>query len=145
MRRTFLTMTAMAAMTAGWLMAGGFWLELGNPEASAEARKANAVFTVRAIGCHDPAAAKVTATAIGIVNGQRKTLPIELTKMSAPGTYAVAQQWPKEGKWVIQLVGRNDEQFTNTLVTAGPQGVDRLHAKAEIHPFASQDIEALLR
>jgi hypothetical protein len=138
MRRTLLTMTAIAAMTAGWL-------ELGNGDASPEARKANAVFTVRAIGCHDPATAKVTATAIGMVNGQRKTLPIELTKMSAPGTYAVAQQWPKEGKWVIQLVGRNDEQFTNTLVTAGPQGVDRLHAKADKNAFGSQDIEALLR
>jgi hypothetical protein len=145
MRRTFLTMTAMAAMTAGWLMAGGFWLELGNPEASPEARKANAVFTVRAVGCHDPASANVTATAIGIVNGQKKTLPIELTKLSTPGMYAVSQQWPKEGKWVIQLVGKNGEQFTNSLVTAGPQGVDRLHAKADMHAFASQDIDALLR
>src|SRR3954468_24443124 len=115
MRRMLLTMTAMAAMSAGWLMAGGFWLELGNPEASPEARKANAVLTVRALGCHDPATARVTATAIGILNGQRKTLPVELVKLSAPGTYAITQQWPKEGKWVIQFVGRNDEQFTNTL------------------------------
>ena len=51
---------------------GGFWLVLGNPEASAEARKVNAVVTIKATGCHDPAMARVTATAIGMVDGQRR-------------------------------------------------------------------------
>ena len=41
-------------------------------------------------------------------------LPLELKPLGGPGFYALSQQWPKEGKWVIQLVGRNDEQFTNT-------------------------------
>jgi hypothetical protein len=145
MRKTIFTLTLSALACAGHLFAGGFWLELGNPEASAAARQANAVVTVRAIGCHDPAAAKVTATAIGVVNGERRTIPIRLTPLGEPGMFAITQQWPKEGKWVIQLVGKNDEQFTNTLVTAGPGGVDRLHAKADIHAFAQSDVEALLR
>ena len=145
MRRTIFTMTGVAMLAAGYLMAGGFWLVLGNPEASAEARKANAVVTIKAVGCHDPALAKVTATAIGTVDGQRRTIPLELTKLSEPGMYAIAQQWPKEGKWVIQLVGRNNEQFTNTLLTAGPEGVDRLHAKSEQRAFAADEVDSLLR
>ena len=59
--------------------------------------------------------------------------------------FALSQQWPKEGKWVIELVGRNGEQFTNTLVAAGPDGVDRLHAKSDMKPFAEADVEAMLR
>ena len=43
-------MAAAALAAAGQLMAGGFWLELGNPEASAEARKANAVVTDQSRG-----------------------------------------------------------------------------------------------
>ena len=73
MRRTILTIAGVALAAAGQLMAGGFWLQLGNPEASAEARKANAVVTIKAVGCHDPASAKVTATAVGMVNGERRT------------------------------------------------------------------------
>ena len=130
---------------AGQLFAGGFWLQLGNPDASAEARQVNAVVTIKATGCHDPAAAKVTATAIGMVDGQRRSIALKLDKLSEPGSYALSQQWPREGKWVIELVGRNDEQFTNTLVTAGPQGVDRLHAKADMKEFRPADVDALLK
>ena len=104
-----------------------------------------AVVTIKAVGCHDPAAAKVTATAIGVVNGERRTIPLELKPLGEPGAYALSQQWPKEGKWVIQLVGKNDEQFTNTLISAGPGGIDRLHAKADMKAFAPSDIDAMLK
>lgn len=140
------TLTTAVLALAGQLLAGGFYLQLGNPEASAEARKANAVLTIKATGCHDPATATLTANAIGAVNGRQQTIPIAVTKLSEPGMFAIAQQWPKEGKWVIQLVARNGEQFTNTLVSAGPEGIDRLHAKfQQAQPFAKTDVEAMLR
>jgi hypothetical protein len=129
---------------AGQLFAGGFIVELGNPDANPEAKKANAVLVVRAIGCHDPAIAKITGTAVGMVNGKRESIPLQLTKLSAPGTYALTQQWPKEGKWVLEFVGRNTEQFTNTLVAAGPNGIDRLHPKYQITPFTKADVESML-
>jgi hypothetical protein len=146
MRTTIVIATPVAAVLAlaGQLFAGGFWLQLGNPEASAEARKVNAVVTIKATGCHDPAVAKVTATAVGMVDGQRRSIPLKLDKLSEPGAYALSQQWPKEGKWVIELVGRNDEQFTNTLLAAGPDGVDRLHAKADMKEFKTGDVDAML-
>ena len=142
MRKTIVTLILACA---GQLMAGGFVLQLGNPEANPEARKLGAVVVVQAAGCHDPASAKVTATAIGVVNGQKRTIPLEVKPLSGAGAFAIAQQWPKEGKWVIQVVGRNDEQFTNTLVGAGPDGVDRLHAKYNMKAFAPSDVEAMLQ
>ena len=87
----------------------------------------------------------MTATAVGVVNGERRSIPLELNPLGEPGAFALSQQWPKEGKWVIQLVGRNDELFTNTLVTAGPGGIDRLHAKSEMKAFAPSDLDAMLK
>ena len=145
MRKTILSLTTAGLALAGYLMAGGFWLQVGNPEASAEAQKANAAVTLKVAGCHDPALATVTATAVGLVNGERRSIPLQLTKLSGPGMYAVTQQWPKEGKWVIQAEARADGMFTNTLVSAGPKGVDHLRAKLEPKAFAKSDIDAMLR
>jgi hypothetical protein len=136
--------TLIGLALASQLFAGGFLLQLGNPEASAEARKAGAVVTIKAAGCHDPATAQVTATAIGMVNGQRKTIALKVTPLSEPGMFALSQQWPKEGRWVIELTGRNGEQFANILVAAGPDGLDRVHAKAAMKPFGEGDVTAML-
>jgi hypothetical protein len=141
MRKTLLV--AMAAL-AGQLFAGGFYLQLGNPEANTEAKKANAVLVIQATGCHDPATATLTATAVGVVNGKRQSIPLQVTKLSGAGEFALTQQWPKDGKWVIELVARNGEQFTNTLVTAGPNGLNRLHAKSDMKPFSKTDVESML-
>src|SRR5690242_18621685 len=56
MRKTlFIGMLALA----GQLLAGGFFLQLGNPEANTEAKAANAAILVKAAGCHDPATAEI--------------------------------------------------------------------------------------
>ena len=144
-RKTMIATFAAAVALAGQLFAGGFYLQLGNPEASPEARKHNAVLTVMATGCHDPGSAQLTANAIGVVNGERKSIPLTVTKLSTPGMFALTQQWPKEGRWVLDLTAKNDEQFTNTLVKVGPDGIDRLHPKWSPKQFAASDIEAMLQ
>ena len=141
MRKTLLI--AIMAL-AGQLFAGGFYLQLGNPEANTEAQKAHAVLVIKATGCHDPATAQLTGTAIGLVKGKRQSIPLQFTKLSEAGAFALSQQWPKSGKWVIELVARNGEQYTNTLVTAGPEGVDRRHAKWAMKAFSKSDVESML-
>jgi len=146
MRKTIGTLIpAVILACAGQLFAGGFYLQLGNPEANAEARKLGAAVVIKAAGCHDPASAKITATAVGVVNGQRRTIPLEVKALGTAGEFAVAQQWPREGKWVIQLIGKNGEQFTNTIVAAGPDGVDRTHAKFNMKPFEKADVDGMLQ
>lgn len=147
MRNTTAAVTLSVALIAfaGHLFAGGFYLQLGNPDASAEARKANAVLTIKAAGCHDPATAEVTGTATGLVDGHRQSIPLKLTRLSETGMFALSQQWPREGRWVIQLTARNGEQFTNTLVAADAHGIDRLHAKADMKPFADRDLASMLQ
>ena len=102
MRKTLLI--AMAAL-AGQLFAGGFYLQLGNPEANPEAKKANAVLVIKATGCHDPATATLTATAVGMVNGKRQTIPLQVTKLS--GSRRVrADPAVAEGRQVGHRAGR---------------------------------------
>ena len=134
-----------AVVLAGQLLAGGFFLQLGNPEANPEAQKLNAVLVVKASGCHDPAGANLTARAVGMVNGQRREIPLKVERLSEVGSFAIAQQWPKDGKWVIELTAKNPDQFTNTLVVAGPQGVERTKAKFDMHPFSKADVDAMLQ
>lgn len=111
------------------LFAGGFSLQLGNPEASAEARALKAVLTVKSAGCLSADKTHISGTAVGTVDGQRRSIPLKILALSEPGMFAITQQWPKEGKWIIEIVGENSNVYTSTLVTAGPEGVDRLHAK----------------
>ena len=129
------------------LCAGGFYLQLGNPEASLEARRMHAVLTVTATGCHDPATAKLTATAIGVVNGERREIPLSVSRLDAhPGFFAIAQQWPKQGKWVLRLEARNAAgQYTNSLILAGPNGIDARNDKAGPQAFTSADIDSMLK
>jgi hypothetical protein len=35
--------------------------------------------------------------------------------------------------------------FTNTLVSVGPNGVDRVHAKQDMHKFTPADVEAMIQ
>lgn len=132
MQKKFANLLAAAAVAAfaGQLWAGGFWLQLGNPEANTEARNANAVLVIKAVGCHDPSTAQVTARAVGTVDGKRQVISLKLTALSEPGSFALARQWPEQGKWVIELVGKNGAMFTNTLVSAASRAgwPRRLHA-----------------
>jgi hypothetical protein len=139
MRKSFLL-----AVLAAPLFAGGFFLQLGNPEANPEAQKLHAVVVIKAAGCQDPATASVSATAVGVVGGERRTIPLKVEKLSEAGAFALTQQWPREGKWVIEIVGKSPTMFTNTLVTAGPDGVDRLHAKMAMKPFTPSEVESML-
>jgi hypothetical protein len=130
---------------AAQLYAGGFYLQTSKPD-DAEARKAGAVLTVKVVGCHDPASAAVTATAIGYVSGQRRSIPLKINALSEAGTFAIAQQWPEEGRWVIRLDGRMKEGgVTTTLVKAGPAGVDFGEGKAEMRAFTADEVDAMLR
>lgn len=111
----------------------------------ARKRKSCTVLTIQATGCHDPALAKLTATAIGVVNGERREIPLKLEPLATPGLFALSRQWPGEGRWVIRVEAHNGEQFTNSLLRAGPQGVDRTHDRADHRQFTAAEIDEMLR
>jgi hypothetical protein len=91
-----------------------FRLEIGPPIAAGVAktkdlRKNDAkkiVFAVRAVVCADLENVQIAGTAEGLVNGVRQSRPVALSAVDrAEGVYAVYQQWPDEGAWVLHLKG----------------------------------------
>jgi hypothetical protein len=134
-----------AVAVSAHLLAGGFWLLSGNPEASGEARAMKAVLTVKAAGCHDPAKATATGTAIGILGGEKREIALKLVPLSEAGMWSLTQQWPAEGNWVLVLTAKVDGMVTSTLVPAGPAGVNRTAAKMAMRQANPQEVEALLK
>lgn len=96
--------------------AGGFQLRVEVPQDDSDA-----VLLVRTYRCHQPEKAKVSGTAEGIVEGQRVSVPVQLQPVKK-GVYAVAQQWPTEGTWVLAFSGSYRGHNTSTLVTLDDQG-----------------------
>ncbi len=136
--------TAVVMALAVPVLAGGFYVLLGNPEASAEARSQHAFVTIKAAGCHEPEKAGITATAIGLVDGRRQSVPLKLVRMSEPGMYAVARQWPAEGRWALQFVATDHDRVTSTIVRVGQGGVERATVKYRLGQPAAEDVAELL-
>lgn len=125
-------------------LAGGFYAVLGNPEANAQAKAAGAVVTIKLAGCHEPEKADLSAVAITNAGGQRNTIPLKLIKLAEPGFYAVRQQWPSEGRWVLQFIARDGDRTASTLAAASGAAVERDKAVLAMRLPSAADVSALL-
>lgn len=135
-----------AVFGAATMFAGGFNLEFGNPAANPDAKAKDAVVIVRAVGCHSPEKAVFTGMAEGVVNGKRQTIPLTLTALDQPGVFAVKQQWPREGAWVLIFTGSIDGTYlAGATVPVTPKGVERLAAKNYHRKLTEEDVVAALR
>ena len=123
--------TVAAALFAASASAGTmFRIEIGSSVAlgvSKYFKKNDAkkvVVAVRAVVCDKLANVQITGTAEGLVAGKRQSLPITLTAIDpAEAIYAVQQQWPEAGAWVLHLKGScsspKAEASTLVAVTRG--------------------------
>lgn len=100
-------------------------------------------------GCH-PGQLMVSGTAEGLVDGERRTIPLEILPAATPGLYSVAQQWPREGVWVLRLVVTVGDGHATALVGINASGqITAVREPARsgrvIHEPSDADVEALLR
>jgi hypothetical protein len=117
--------TAAVAFAAVAVSAGTmFRVEIGAPVALGVNKyfkkvDKKVVLAVRAVVCEDLANVRITGTAEGLVAGKRQSLPITLTAVEpAEAVYAIQQQWPQDGAWVLHLRGScaNPKAEASTLV-----------------------------
>src|SRR5579862_7365011 len=146
--------------------AADFTLAIGNPAAASapwtenapgtpsQARKVkDATFAVRTENCADPANALITATAEGLVKGERQSAALRLIPGSGPGVYLVpavpeAQGvWPKgaQGVWIVRLIGSCGGAKAGALVPIGPGGFIRESSKFFPRFATEAEIEASLK
>ena len=51
------------------------------------------------------------ATAEGIVNGRRQTLPLDIRRLPQAGMYAVRFQKPAQGTWMLVIISSQNGAF----------------------------------
>ncbi|HLH01620.1 MAG TPA: hypothetical protein VKX25_02535 [Bryobacteraceae bacterium] len=102
--------TSLAALSLAIpLCAGALALQILNPADSAEAQSKHLVLLARTTACHSPDKTRISASAEGMANGARQSIPLRVIALSVPGTFGVAQEWPAQGQWVVKVVATNPE------------------------------------
>jgi hypothetical protein len=140
--RAVLTIGVIAAASLG---AGGFVLDIGRPSANAEAQSMNAALVVRGMACVEQEKTTITGTAEGIVNGARQSISLELTQLSDVGTFAVRQQWPNQGDWVLTFVAKHPRMGQRgAIVRLNGGRVDWARVTRMDHAPSKQEVEASL-
>lgn len=137
--------------SASEALAGGFYLSVEMPSANNPQHK-DAVLLVRPYGCHQPSDAVMTATAEGVVNGERRSVPLQMTRVSE-GIYAIRQEWPAGGAWVLAINGAYNGHDSGVLVRLGADGKatakqhsskNDVNAKTFTHKLTREEIESAL-
>lgn len=145
--RIVLNSFAAGLLTALSLLAGALVVEIGNPAANPEALSKHATLVARTTACHSPEKTSMTATAEGLVDGQRRSIPLKLIPLSAPGTFAITHEWPSSGTWAVKIVARNPDYkdyATGVLVRFNGGSEEWSSVKHYFHEPTNSEIAAML-
>ena len=141
MLRLGIAVSAAAALA----LAEGFTFNIGSPVASQEFQMKTAAFVFRTEGCAEPGKAQISGTAEGLVKGARRSVVLRIAAGSKPGLYAVFQNWPAEGDWVVNLKGACASASAGAVVPIGPKGFIRESSKFFQRPATDAEIETALK
>lgn len=145
MRKLWNTLVVLSATAP--IFAGALTLEVGNPANNPEAKANHVVLLGRMTACHSPEKTAITASAEGIVDGSRKSIPLKVIRLSAPGTFGVAREWPEQGVWAIKMIATNPEYknySAGVLVPFGKDSFQWADVKHYFHAPAAAEIDSIL-
>ncbi len=122
-----------------------FAFTIGSPVAAQDFRTKGAAFVFRADNCADLTKVQVSASAEGLLKGERKSVALQVMTSSKPGVYAVFQNWPSEGTWLVNIKGTCAEGAAGALIPIGPKGFVRESAKFFDRPAKDSEVESSLK
>jgi len=134
-----------ALVFASMAMAEGFTFTIGSPVASQDYRFKAAAFVFRTENCAEPSQPQISASAEGIVNGERRSVVLRPMAGGKPGVYGIAQAWPNEGRWVVSLKGTCANSTAGAIVPIGRGGFIRESSKFFPRPATEREIDASLK
>lgn len=121
-RRTLALAALVLAGTASPALAGPPWISVELPANPLDRSTKGAYLLVHSYHHERAIALAVRGRAEGLVNGERRSIPIELERTSREGVFAVRQSWPKEGNWVLVLSVGDEKGPATALVGIGRDG-----------------------
>ncbi len=114
-----------AALLAGTATAGNAgppWISIEFPANPHHASTRNASFLIHAYHHSNGILSKIDATAIGMVDGKRRTMQLDVRSTATDGLYALRTPLPKDGTWVLSLTMRDGDAPATALVTVDRRG-----------------------
>jgi hypothetical protein len=138
---------ASALAAAPDVSAQEFHLQVGLPIAGNSQPAKDSLLVVRPGGCPNPGSAQITATAEGIVNGVRRSMPLTLTPLPTPGVHALPKKWAEtSGYWVVNLVGTCAGRTAGALVPIDNKATFRRETIKQLaHAPTREEIDASLK
>jgi hypothetical protein len=130
---------------AAFALGQEFKFTIGSPVASQDFQMKSAAFVFRTEGCAEPAKSQIGATAEGLVKGARRSVVLKVMASSKPGVYAVSQNWPAEGDWVVSLKGTCAGANAGAIVPIGANGFIRESSKFFKRAATDSEIDAALK
>lgn len=80
------------------------WLSIESPLNPWDPASRGVAFYVHALLREGiPTVAEMSGTADGLVNGTRRSVPLEFAATTRPGVFSVRRSWPAEGAWVLRV------------------------------------------
>jgi hypothetical protein len=135
------TPVAVAVLACAGLAAAAW---AGGHQVVAEAARDGRSLVVRTFNCGTPASLSLEGSAEGLVGGQRRTIPLEVTRAAEAGVFNVTRQWPSEGQWALVFTVAGGHPVS-TLVRLEPGDVVRIASQKQGYekPSAERIVAAL--
>lgn len=146
--RRFLIAALATGFVAAPVFAGALTLQADDPTTNAEAVAKHAIVAAHTTACVSPEKTVITATAEGIVDGRRVSIPLKVIALSKPGSFAVAREWQGGGAWVVTMVATNPNYknyATSIVVPAESGAAARARAKVFYHAPTEAEIDSVLQ
>ncbi len=150
-RRSLGTLALLAA-TAAPLHAKPAWISIELPVNPMNPATRDAFLLVHTWRHQQMTPIDLTARAVGLVDGRRRTLDLTLTPTATPGEYILRRTWAPQGTWVLALTAGGRDDGATALVGIGPDGQvrsvsvpRRSAAEPWGRPVTDGDINAVLQ
>ena len=150
--RISLVTLALLAAAAAPAFAGPPWISIELPANPLDPATRDAFLVVHTYHHAQVMLSPVTGRAIGMVDGQRRTIELSFSRTSIGGAYALRRTWPAKGTWVLAINTGGDEGGVTALVGIGADGEvrsvkvpRRSAAQPWGRPVTEQDIDATLQ
>ena len=102
---------------------GPAWISIEYPANPYDRDTREAYLVVHAFHHQVATGLPVEGRAEGLVSGARKTIPLTFRPTSRTGAFALDQQWPKDGNWILVITAKQGEHGGATaLVEIGRDG-----------------------
>lgn len=121
--RKAVIVAALIAGTAAVVTAGPPWISIEYPTNPHHASTRDASLLIRTYHHTTSLASTIDPQAVGMVDGRRMKMPLDVRETVLPGVYALKTALPTGGTWVFVFTMRDQTALASALVTVNREGV----------------------